>query len=56
MNDIEHLIVDLKRVLTINESACRLFYEVLRKLSTLGNSIVFTYAERLPLLRDSLDR
>jgi glutaminase len=25
VNNIEHLIVDLKRVLTINESACRLF-------------------------------
>jgi len=43
--------VDLKGVLTINESACRLFYEVLRKLSDLGKSVLFTYAERRPLLR-----
>ena len=50
-NDLQHLIVDLKRVLTINESACRLFYEVLRKLSDLGKSVLFTHAQRLPLLR-----
>jgi glutaminase len=54
VGDIQHLILDLKRVLTINESACRLFYEVLRKLSGLGKSVVFTHAERLPLLRQYL--
>jgi glutaminase len=53
-DDIQHLIVDLKCVLTINESACRLFYEVLRKLSCLNKSVVFTHAERLPLLRQYL--
>lgn len=51
MESIQHLIVDLKRVLTINESACRLFYEVLRRFSDLGKSVLFTHADRLPLLR-----
>ena len=54
IDDIQHLIVDLKCVLTINESACRLFYELLRKLSCLNKSVVFTHAERLPLLRQYL--
>lgn len=53
-NDIQHLVIDLKRVLTINESACRLFYEVLRKLSAMGKSVVFTHANRLSLLRQYL--
>ena len=48
---IRHLILDFKRVLTINESACRLFYELLRKLSGLGKQVVFTQVDRLPLLR-----
>src|SRR5262245_28435696 len=50
-NSMEYLIFDLKRVLTINESACRLFYELLNKLSDLGKHVLFTHAERLPLLR-----
>src|SRR5262249_47980486 len=54
INDIEHLILDLKRVLTINESACRLFYELLRKFSALGKPVVFTHANRLSLLRQYL--
>jgi glutaminase len=33
VDNIQHVIIDLKRVLTINESACRLFNEVLRKFS-----------------------
>jgi glutaminase len=48
---IQHLVLDLKRVLNINESACRLLYEVLRRLSDLGKSVLFTHADRLPLLR-----
>jgi glutaminase len=54
VDSIQHVIIDLKRVLTINESACRLFNEVLRKFSGLGKSVVFTHAERLPLLRQYL--
>ncbi len=48
---IEHLILDFKRVLTLNESAVRLLYEVLIKLSALNKSVLFTHTEHLPLLR-----
>jgi len=48
---IQHVIMDLKRVLTINESACRLFYETLKKLFDLGKPMLFTHAERFSLLR-----
>ena len=51
VESIQYLILDLKRVLSINESACRLFHEVLRRLSDLGKSVLFTHADRLPLLR-----
>jgi glutaminase len=48
---IRYLILDLKRVLSINESACRLLYEVLRKFSDSGKPTLFTHADRLSLLR-----
>jgi len=48
---IDFLVLDFKRVLTINESACRLFYALLTKLADLGKPILFTHAQRLPLLR-----
>jgi glutaminase len=48
---IEHLVLDLKRVLSVNESACRLFYELLTKLAGLHKSVLFTHAQHLPLLR-----
>jgi glutaminase len=51
VESIQHVIMDLKRVLTINESACRLFYEVLKKFSDLGKSVLFTHADRFSLLR-----
>jgi len=46
-----YILIDLKRVLTLNESACRLFYQLVCKLSALGKAIVFAHAEHLPLLR-----
>jgi glutaminase len=51
MESIEHLIVDFKRVLGINESACRLLCEVVRKLSHRSKSVLFAHANRAPLLR-----
>ena len=45
------LLLDLKRVLAINESACRLLYQLLVKLSDSGKSMVFAHAEHVPLLR-----
>lgn len=46
-----HLIFDFKRVLTINESSCRLIYLTLEKLAALERPLLFTHASRLPLLR-----
>jgi glutaminase len=48
---IDYLLLDLKRVLTLNESACRLLYQLLTKLSGLGKSVLFAHADHLPLLR-----
>jgi glutaminase len=48
---IRYLVLDFKRVLSINESACRLLYELMRKLSDLGKRVLFAHAERTPLLR-----
>jgi glutaminase len=45
------VLVDLKRVLTLNESACRLLYQLLCKLSIHRKSIVFAHTNHLPLLR-----
>jgi glutaminase len=47
----EHIVFDFKRVLTINESACRLFYQILVKFAHLGKEVIFTHTETLPLLR-----
>ncbi len=50
--DLTHqLILDFKRVLTINESACRLFCETLLKLSAADKPVLFTHAMHLKLLR-----
>jgi glutaminase len=51
MESLDYLILDLRRVLTINESACRLFYELLNKLSALSKQVLFTHADRFPRLR-----
>ena len=51
LDRIGHLILDFKKVLTLNESACRLFYEVLHKLSALNRVVLFTHSDHLPLLR-----
>ncbi len=48
---IQYLILDYKRVLSLNESAAWLFCELLRKLSDLGKSVLFVHSERTPLLR-----
>jgi glutaminase len=51
LDRIGHLILDFKKVLTLNESACRLFFEVLNKLSGLDRVVLFTHSDHLPLLR-----
>ena len=47
----DSVVLDLKRVLDLNESACRLLYQLLIKLSYLGKSLLFTHVDRFPLLR-----
>jgi glutaminase len=47
----DSVVLDLKRVLDLNESACRLLYQLLVKLSGLGKPLLFTHADRFPLLR-----
>jgi glutaminase len=47
----QYLLLDFKRVISITESACRLCYELVRKLSAAGKSVLFAHAEHTPLLR-----
>jgi len=51
LKSVRFLLLDFKRVLSINESACRLFYQLLGKMSELQKSILFVNAERMPDLR-----
>jgi glutaminase len=51
LDETAHVVLDLKRVLDINESACRLLYQLSLKLSPQGKSLVFAHADRLPVLR-----
>ncbi len=48
---IQFLILDLKRVLSLNESAGHLLHSLVGKLSAAGKTIFFTHSEHLPLLR-----
>lgn len=47
----DYLLLDLKRVLSLNESACRLLHQLLVKLADRGKSLLFSHADRMPLLR-----
>ncbi|MEI9865089.1 MAG: glutaminase A [Limisphaerales bacterium] len=51
IDDTQQLILDFKRVLMLNESACRLLYEVLLKFTAQGKPVLFTHINHLPLLR-----
>jgi glutaminase len=48
---IQFLILDLKRVLSLNESAGHLLHSLVGKLSSAGKTVIFTHCEHLPLLR-----
>jgi len=48
---IEYLVLDLKRVPDIDESACRLFWELTVRFAGLGKPVLFAQSERTPLLR-----
>jgi len=48
---VRHVILDLRRVLSMNESSCHLFHELLAVLVAQKINLIFTHAERFPLLR-----
>jgi len=54
LNAVDHLVLDLKRVVTLNESAARLFHELLEKVAAASKDILFTHPGRFPLLRRCL--
>jgi glutaminase len=47
----EFVILDLKRTLSANESACGLLHQLLMELSQLGKKLLFVRADRAPSLR-----
>ena len=51
MEGLEYLILDLKYVLDINESACRLLYQLGVVLRSRGKTLVFSRTARLTILR-----
>jgi len=51
LGDLEVVILDLKHILAINESASRLFYQLILKFHEQGKLVLFTNAARAPLLR-----
>jgi glutaminase len=51
LDSLDFLVMDFKHVLSINESACRLLYEMLSKLSSIGKAMVFVHVESKPGLR-----
>jgi glutaminase len=51
LKDLDYLILDLKNVLSIDESACRLLYQLATTLSAQGKTMMFSRASRLGTLR-----
>jgi glutaminase len=47
----DHLILDFKRVLGLNESACHLLYQLTIKLSDQGRSVLYSHSRKLPLIQ-----
>ncbi len=48
---IEHLVIDFGHVLSVNDPAARLLYEIAVKLAACGKTVSFTHTEQVPLLR-----
>ena len=48
---VEFLILDLRRVLSLNESAGHLLHSLVAKLADAGKTVAFTHHQHLPLLR-----
>ena len=51
LDSLDYLVMDFKRVLSINESACHILYQLLCKFTALNKPMVFVCSDRLPLLR-----
>jgi glutaminase len=51
LHSVGYLVMDFKRVLSLNESACRLFYQLLSKFSAVNKPMLFVQADHLPILR-----
>jgi glutaminase len=51
LESLDYLILDFKHILSLNESAGHLFYELLMKLTAMGKPVVFTHPGKVPGLR-----
>ena len=51
LDAFDFLVLDMRRVLTLSESACWLFSELLAKAHKRGKVIVFSHTQKVPLLR-----
>jgi glutaminase len=47
----DHAVLDLKRVLSIDECACGMFHQLLLNLAAHGRRLLFAHPERVPMLR-----
>jgi glutaminase len=56
LDELDCLVLDFKRVLSINESACRFLHRLLLKLSPRAKSLVVVHAQTIPLLRKYMKR
>ena len=54
LEGIEYLVLDLRRILSLNESAGHLLHSLVTKLAALDKTVVFTHHKHLPLLRRML--
>jgi len=51
LDSLDYLILDFKHILSLNESASHLFYELLMKLTAMGKPVAFTHPGKVPGLR-----
>lgn len=54
--ETDFFIVDFKRVLTLDQSSCRLFYQLLRKLETVEKQLLFANCDGFPNLGSYIRR
>ena len=51
LDDLQYLILDLKHVLALDESACRLLYQLQTQLAAQDRTMIFSRSGHLPALR-----